>query len=442
MKSSVIITLYAVSAVVLLACIKLLLHFTLADTSTAQQDGTRMPAELMRCLVLYGQRMLIVASLSIDWPATIAYPLRALAWMWSSSSPETLSVDCVLLDSSIVPLSVQRILFYLSMPITMLLVLLVLETFLHRCCYRKRRVTAMGSTTQRLPRLGSTTMVVMFFFMPSLLRTLFGLFACIPLDQPSTWPYISNAVGLFWVYDTSSSCFGPGWHRSLALGLGVPLIAILCIGLPATIVYITLSNFSNLGDIAFRRSWGFLTQSYRPRHCYWEAVVVWETAVLVAISVFGVNVGPFFQSLIMVAALMSIALCQAHFQPFADVQAGRLMVQGTLCLLLTALVGQSCLPYGPVLPSTVYGLVMGGILLAVNALYVCSVLWQLMRVIDWAAVRSVVNNGISAVRNSLRQLGMSVRHAILRLLRLTGTGPAQTGKIASGLGAQGISPRA
>jgi hypothetical protein len=94
--------------------------------------------------------------------------------------------------------------------------------------------------------------------------------------------------------------------------------------------------------------------------------------------VFGVNVGAFFQCLIMVAALVAMSLLQLRFQPYAHAQAGRVMVQGTLCLLLTTLVGQSFLPFGPVLLSTAYGLAMGGILLAVNFMYVCSVVWRVL----------------------------------------------------------------
>jgi hypothetical protein len=212
--------LYAVAGVVMLGCIKLLLHFTLAYNFAAQQDERQPPAELIRCLVLYGQRMLIVASLSIEWPATISYPLRALAWVWSSSSPETLSADCILLQQnascqladSYVPLALKHVVFYLCMPLAMLLVLLVLEILLHtKCCLHSRRpITAR----KLLPRLGSTTVVVLFFFLPSLLRTVFGLFACIPLDQPAAWPYEANAVG-------SSGCMTQAACALVHDGIGI-----------------------------------------------------------------------------------------------------------------------------------------------------------------------------------------------------------------------------
>jgi hypothetical protein len=249
-------------------------------------------------------------------------------------------------------------------------------------------------------------MVVLFFFLPSLQRTLFGLFACIPLDQPVTWPYQATAVGSFWVYDTSSACFGTGWHRLLAPGLGIPLFAILCGLLPGFIVFITVSNMSRLYDADFRRSWGFLTQSYRPTFCWWEAVVVWETAVLVAISVFGVNVGAFYQCLLMIAALMLVSHLQLGFKLYVHVQAGRAMLQGTHCLLLTTLVGLSFLPYGPVQPGATYGLVMGGILLVVHVVYVCSLLWRLLRLVDWPLLCTVLERWTGAVKMGMQHARM------------------------------------
>jgi hypothetical protein len=431
MKPSIIIGLYVVSAVVLLACIKLLLHFTLADTLAAQQGETQPPAELIRCLVLYGQRLLIVASLSIEWLASIAYPLRALAWVWSSSSPETLSADCILPADSSVPLAVQRVVFYLAMPIAMLLLLLLLESVLAaRCLVFRRRP---GTAQKLLPRLGSSAIVVLFFFMPSLLRTLFGLFACIPLDQPAASPYIANAVGSFWVYDTSSICFGTGWHKYMALGLGVPLVAMLCGVVPGVIVWITMSNMRHLYDAGFRRSWGFLTHSYRPTFCWWEAVVVWETAALVAISVFGANVGAFYQCLLMIAALLLISQLQLGLKPYAHLQAGRAMVQGTHCLLLTTVAGLFFLPLGAVRLTATYGLVMGGILLAAHVVYVCSLLLQLLKLIDWPLLCTVLERCTTALQKGVRHVRVSAARWLVRFRLPCHCMPASLGKVTRSL---------
>jgi hypothetical protein len=402
MKTRDIIVLYAASTVVLLACIKLMLYFTLADNLATQPGDPEPPAELLRCLVLYGQRLLVVASLSIDWPAPLAYPLRALAWVWSSSSPETLSADCILPAGSSVPLSVQLVVSYLTMPVAMLLMHLLTEVIL--ATGRLVLSKSPGTAHMLLPRLGSSTMVVVFFFLPSLQRTLFGLFACIPLDQPVTWPYQAAAVGSFWVYDTSVLCFGAGWHKYLALGLGIPLIAVLCVVLPGLIVFITVSNMCRLNDAGFRRTWGFLTRSYRPTFCWWEALVAWETAALVAISVFGVNVGAFYQCLLMTAALMLVSNLQLIFKPYAHEHAGRARLQGTHCLLLTTLAGLSFLPSGTVQPGAIHGLVMGGILLVVHVVYVCNVLWRLLRLIDWQLLRTMLAKGLIAVKQGMHHV--------------------------------------
>jgi hypothetical protein len=276
-------------------------------------------------------------------------------------------------------------------------------------------------------------MVVLFFFLPSLQRTVFGLFACVPLDQPATWPYQAAAVGSFWVYDTSSVCFATGWHRYLALGLGIPLVALLCVVVPGFIVFITVSHKSTLYDASFRRSWGFLTHAYRPTFCWWEAVVVWETAALVAISVFGVNVGAFYQCLLMMAALMLISHLQLGFKPYTHVQAGQAMRQGTHCLLLTTLVGLSFLPYGPVQAGATYGLVMGGMLLAVHVVYVCSVLWRLLRIIDWPVLCTVLEQCTTAVKKGMQQLRVGAAHVWVQSGLPPHSMPSSLSKAAGGL---------
>jgi hypothetical protein len=383
-----------------------MLHFTLADNFAAQQDETQPPAELIRCLVLYGQRMLIVASLNLEWPATMYYPLRVLALVWSASSPETLSVDCILPTASSLPLSVQRVIFYISMPIAMLIVLLVIEILLLQTC-KGKRVRRPGTAVTLVHRLSSTAMIVLFFFLPSLQRTMFGLFACIALDRDAPPPQMANAVGTFWVTDTSTLCL-EGWHKAFALGLGVPLIAMLCVVLPAVIVYITISHINVLADASFSRSWGFLTHSYHRRVCWWEAVVVCETAALVAISVFGVNLGPFYQCVLMVAALLLVSQLQLVFRPYLRSQTRQAMVQGTHCLLLTALAAQSFLAYGHVQPSIAYGLAMGALLLVINFVYVCSVVWKLICLVDWLGL-------CDAIEKRWVALGRFMRRCVVRL---------------------------
>jgi hypothetical protein len=195
MRPAALVALYVTRALVLLAFIKVLCHVTLAENFQAQQDETKEPVSiLLKCLVLYSQWLLLVASLNIDWPASIAYPFLMLAWFWAPSNPETLSIDCLLSESSSVPTAAQRVLFYVGVPVVLLVLLLLLELLSSQL--RRNRFNTAATLKDRL---GSSAMVVLFFFLPGMLRVVFGLFACMPLDKHVHPPYTASAVGSFWV---------------------------------------------------------------------------------------------------------------------------------------------------------------------------------------------------------------------------------------------------
>ncbi|KAF6265050.1 hypothetical protein COO60DRAFT_1480381 [Scenedesmus sp. NREL 46B-D3] len=388
-----IIGLYVAGGVVLLAFIKLLCHFTLAENAQPQADEDKQHiSDLLRCLVLYSQWMLLVASVNIDWPPSISYPMQILGWIWAPSNPETLTIDCLLSASVGVPVAVQRVVFYISMPVVMLIVLLLLEATVFRAM--RRPCNAAVSTAGQL---GSNAIVIVFFFFPGVLRTVLGFFACVPLDRPVDAPHTAAAVGAFWVYDVSVVCFEPGWHRALSFGLGLPLAVLLCIGLPAAIVFITASNRKRLDDAKFKQHWGFLTRSYSDARCWWEAVVVCQTIVLVTIHAFGVNMGALYQSVVMTAALGTQLYLLMALRPYAYRPAGQAMLRGLQCLLLTSYVGLTFqLASRPVSSevqlSAAYGLVMGAVLVLVNVAYICSVLWQVVRHVEWCEVVGAVRS--------------------------------------------------
>jgi hypothetical protein len=106
------------------------------------------------------------------------------------------------------------VLFYVSFPVVLLALLLLLELLISRL---KRKRSNAAATLK--DRLGSSAMVVVFF--PGMLRVVFVLFACMRLDRHVETPYTASAVGSFWVCDVSTVCFS-GWHRALSLGLGLP----------------------------------------------------------------------------------------------------------------------------------------------------------------------------------------------------------------------------
>jgi hypothetical protein len=358
--------------------------FSLAENSRPQQDDQRQVASLLRCLVLYSQWLLLVASLNINWPASIAYLVQVLAW--STANSEALSFSCLLSSTGALPASAQRVLFYVVLPVAVLVVLLLLEVMLTKLV-KKRVVTAAARMVDRLASVG---MVVVFFFLPSMLRTVFGLFVCITLDSPVLSPYSAKAVGAFWVYDVSTHCFSAGWHRALSLGMGIPLMLLLCFGLPSAIILITVTNRGRLHDPAFARHWGFLTQPYRSRCCWWEALLVCETVALVAVGAFGISVGAFYQCILMTAVLTLVMYLLLVCRPYAHATAARCMLHAVQCLFSTSFVGLTFMPVGAIRPSTAYALAMGAVLLAVHVAFIGSVVVQLLFTVQWQHIGMVL----------------------------------------------------
>jgi hypothetical protein len=73
-----------------------------------------------------------------------------------------------------------------------------------------------------------------------------------------------------------------------------------------------LKRRGELADDRFRRQYGFLYRTWRQGVCWWEAVVVLQTIVLVMIGTFGYALGPYYQALVITAALQIIlALLQS-----------------------------------------------------------------------------------------------------------------------------------
>uniref|UniRef100_A0A383VKX8 TRP C-terminal domain-containing protein n=1 Tax=Tetradesmus obliquus TaxID=3088 RepID=A0A383VKX8_TETOB len=337
------------------------------------------------------QYALILASVTgVELPAALAYPLQALAWAWSPAVPETLSIECILPhgSSSSIPVSIQRMLFYLAMPFAMLVLFLVVDAFIFRL-FPKKQAVAVGLRD----KLGGSAMVVCFFFMPSILRSAFGWFACIPIDAPIAAPYAAGAVGSFWLQDPSQLCY-QGYHRAWALGLGLPLLLLVCGLLPASIVWV-VHNKQRLNDPLFMRHYGFLVRFYKPAYCWLEAAVLMQTAALTAVGVFSYSLRP-LQERVMCAALAVCAIALRVFQPYAQSAAGRTMLAGMYCVLLTSLSLWSFTAFREFSPSVAYVLAMGVLLLVLNLAYVVAVVWQIVKMVDWQDVWQKVARAFKA----------------------------------------------
>ena len=246
------------------------------------------------------QLLLVVTAVNVQWPSMLTAPYAAVAWLFASSSTST-GLDCLLGQRNRgLPLSVQKLLFGLFMPLVLLAVLLCLDAIFSRY-YLERHPRAWGRRRllpalhlRRRSRIASgvfaqTTIVLIIFFLPSLLTITYGLFACVQLDAPlrvsSDSPALEKVraslnVGSFWLLDTAQRCWF-GYHRGWSLGAGIPLLLLLCGLVPFGIItYVwRLQSKGQLQEPYYKQHYGFLYRSYKPSKCYWEGVVALQVRV-------------------------------------------------------------------------------------------------------------------------------------------------------------------
>lgn len=455
-KSATILTLYVLAAVVLLFYTKILCHFTLSSSNTPtglgpftppvqgpveetvqqhphhpqhlQRQPTRAAAcvtDIAHVFMFYLQCLWILSSLNARFPVSLSAPFHALEWLFSSSSPRALGIDCILRDRSHMPVPVQEFLLSMLMPLAIMLVLLAFETlagfckpYLSRCSarfgYSKTNVKA------QFHKLIATGIIVMSTFLPQLLRAVFGLFACVPLDAPVAAPYEANAVGTFWVRHMSQQCW-QGFHKGLALGAGIPLVLLLCVVWPGSVlVFMPRHRDGSLYSNELRH-YSFLYALYRPAAAWWEVVVIVQLALLVAISVFAVNLGTYFGCVVLIAAFFLVFLLLGWLRPYESRITCAVAIRGALCVFLACFSTLVFMPAGSVSGQVEsggayehYAVAVGVVVLCMNVAYVVWVGWHVVRVVGW------------------KRMGHKLKSVAGKVMRVNSSRSAQSGAVPAG----------
>lgn len=408
-SKTAIIVLYVLAGVLMLAVAKLLCFFSLDFANVvvvangagqaapaSGQPAQPAPNEVLKPFCIYLQFSFLVASMQgLAWPDTLKVPFQALSVLFSSASPQSLGLECILPRNIRLPVPVQGFLLVMAMPLLLMVALVVLETVkAYLASKRNANSTAGSAFAIEKKRLVAQSIIVCFLFYPLMLRAVMGLFACITLDQAVSFPYVAKAVGSFWTGDMSQQCWVPGgYHRIAAFGLGLPLLIILVLILPAAMLGFILRHRKDLYSDKLRH-FSFMFSNYRPKVAWWEVVVLLQTATLVAISVFGFGLGTYYSCLALTAGLAGTMVLHAWMRPYASMEAGRTSLRGLACVTFTSFAALSFLPvgtvYGQLAVNQAYAITAGAFVLIVNTVYIVSVAVQLVRAIRWTAIVQMV----------------------------------------------------
>jgi hypothetical protein len=343
--------------------------------------------------------MWILSSLNVRYPESLTAPFQALLWLFSSSSPRALGIDCILRNRGHITVAAQEFVLSILMPVGIMLVLVAYE-MLVGFAKRARSGHAARQVREQLHKLMATGIIVLTTFLPQLLRAVFGLFACVPLDVPASSPYEAGAVGSFWVNHMSQQCW-EGYHKVLALAAGVPLILLLCVVWPGSVLLFLLRHKGSDLYASEMRHYAFLFESYKPSKAWWEVVIVAQLSLLVAISVFSVRLGTYFGCVMLQAAYLMVFALLSWLRPYESSVTGAVAIRGAFCVLLTSFSTQLFMPVGTI-SGTVgvyeqYAVAVGAVVMCVNAAFVMSVIWQMVRVVNWRGLGSKLKKAIVIV---------------------------------------------
>jgi hypothetical protein len=118
---------------------------------------------------------------------------------------------------------------------------------------------------------------------------------------------------------------------------------------------------------------------------------VLQTIVLVMVGTFGYALGPYYQALVIAAALGIILVLLLSVRPHASASAGVVSLRSLGVLITTAFAALTFLPYRNISPAPGYTMAMGVFVLLINLAFVLSTIWQLLCLVNWAAVRRLAS---------------------------------------------------
>eukprot|EP00946_MAST-07B_sp_MAST-7B-sp1_P004566 g4566.t1 len=153
-----------------------------------------------------------------------------------------------------------------------------------------------------------TVTAILFLMYPTMCEKAFAMFSC------------KTIGGIEYLQvDLEEPCY-ESRHLSMTLLLGLPQLFLYVLGLPLLILKFLKRNRAHLfkNPVALTR-WGLFFKGYKEDRYYWELVITLRKVCVVALSVFGRELGVQRQSLVVILILLACIILEIVGQPFKEV---------------------------------------------------------------------------------------------------------------------------
>jgi len=154
-----------------------------------------------------------------------------------------------------------------------------------------------------------TVTSVMYLLYPTLCKNAFGMFDC---------KWIGNTQYL--KADLEEECY-IGRHLTAVWTVGVSQLIMYVIGLPCVVLFFLYRNREHLEDRVVQTRYGLFYSGYKPTRFFWETIITARKVAVVALSVFGPELGPEKQALVALLILLICIVFEIYGDPFHEVTA-------------------------------------------------------------------------------------------------------------------------
>ncbi len=227
---------------------------------------------LMRILTNYVQIVTAAASFNLTFPKSLEAMFTGVKTV-GESAQVFLSVDCFILDFSIV--SKADTTEYFKTLITALMpIALIILVFVFWGVLKPIPIFKMSWPKFR-NNVVLSLVILLFMVHPAVTGMAAGLYNCYEID-----------TGEFWLYkDLNIRCWD-SMHKTYAIALGGPMMVLWVIGLPFVGFLLVRHNRNKLDEYEVIYKYRILFQGFRKEAYYWEFVNVFRKVSMVMINIF------------------------------------------------------------------------------------------------------------------------------------------------------------
>lgn len=220
-----------------------------------------------------------------------------------------MSLDCPLLDSRRVPVSIQRSIVSLLVPLGFMVFFCAYWFFLSRAKKKNFEFFCQHALV--------SVIVVVYVFYTGITKRVLRIVHSVDVDDSGDSEH-AIARHSYWADDTSLQFF-KGSHAYLAGILGIPMLLIFSVGFPLLLTYELWKRKAQRNERKFASTYGFLYRAYQSRYAYWEMLILARKSLLVAVVVFAYPLGGNLQGIFAIMVLVAAMGLHLFAMPYSDV---------------------------------------------------------------------------------------------------------------------------